>query len=553
MRTRLLLLLLLLGLSGCNRISIPLEAPPPQQVTVTIIADGETRSLTTSASTVADALEEAQVNLSILDLVEPGEYLLVEEGMVIQVTRVIETYETEELEIPFQRQIVRNEALSEGEQYLLQQGAPGIEELVYRIEYRDSVESERRIVRRQVVKAAEDEIVMIGVKGTISPVSIPGTLAYISGGNGVVMRTSSSNRDTIVSSGDLDGRVFSLSPDGRQLLYSRSIASSSVATDTLPAFNSLWVIGTTRFGSQTRPQALEVENVLWANWSPDGEQIAYSTAVPISQPPGWEANNDLWLGEWDADGDFITEEFLEPSGGGVYGWWGAQYAWSPNGRYLAYGQADQVGLIDLQTGEREILKEYEVYNTYSDWVWTPTLTWSPDNRFVAAVAHALSSGLEDPEDSPVFEVWAWDIDGQAAASLVTRVGMWGMPAWSPSFQMGLENASQIAFLQASKPLDSANTLYALWLVDRDGSNPRRVFPAEGEIGLQPQPVAWSPEGDQIALIYGGNLYLVAANLDENWNRPLTGDGINSNPVWAPWGDAIDSNVPAPDLDDIPFE
>ncbi len=554
MRFRTLLAIgLLLALGACNRLSNPLAAPVPQQVTVTILADGETRLVTTSAATVAEALKEAQIHLGALDRVEPGEYLALEQGMTIRVIRIIEQFESVEVEIPFEQKVVRNEALPRGDRRMLQAGRSGKEEIVYRIEYQDGEETDRRVVRRAVIEPATDEMVMIGVQGAISPVVVQGTLAYISGGNAVVMRTSSNNRDTIVTSGNLDGRVFSISPDGKQLLYSQSVPITAPLTSTLPAFNSLWVINTTRFSGPALPVALGLENILWADWSPDGGQIAYSTAVPIPQPPGWEANNDIWLGRWDERGRFETEELLEPSSGGVYGWWGAEYAWSPNGRYLAYGQADEVGYIDVITGRRVPLAEFSVYHTYGEWVWTPILTWSPDSRFVAAVVHGPPIGPEAPEDSRAFDLWVWDVDGWAAASFVPRVGMWGMPAWSPAGALDDESASQIAFLRAADPLESATSRYTLWLMDRDGSDAVQLYPPEGEIGLRPQPVAWSPLVDQVALVSQGDLFLVSTAGGALGVRPLTGDGINSNPVWAPWGLALVDFEPVIDTTDIPAE
>jgi len=551
MRIKILLALLLLGvLSACNRTAL-LSAPAPSQVAITIIADGETRALTTSAATVTDALAEARIHLSALDQVQPGEYLALEEGMVITVIRVIEQFQTSEVEIPYGQQLVHNESLQEGERRLLQAGRPGREEIVYRIEYHDGVEVDRRMARRTVLEAAADEIVMIGAKGTVSPVPIQGALAYISGGNGLIARLSSANRDSIITSGDLDGRIFALSPDGRRLLYSRALTSTPTLTVALPAFNSLWVISATRRSGPLRPEPLEVENVLWADWSPDGEQIAYSTANPIAQPPGWEANNDLWLGEWDDGGRFRPDQLLESSSGGIYGWWGGDYAWSPNGRYLAYGQADEVGYIDIVTARRMPLANFSVFHTYADWVWTPAPTWSPDGRFVAAVVHGLPIGPEAAEDSQVFDLWGWDIDGWVEAPLAVRTGMWAAPVWSPARQVDDESASQIAFLQAIDPLASAAVRYTLWVMDRDGSDAHLLFPPAGEAGLGPQTVAWSPQADQIALIYSGDLYLV--NVADGSARPLTSDGINSNPVWASKAAAWDYFEFDQDTSDIPAE
>ncbi|MBN1314712.1 MAG: G5 domain-containing protein [Anaerolineales bacterium] len=539
MRTKTwIILVLLLFIAACNRISNPLRASTPSQITVTVIADGDVRTITTSAVTVAEVLEKAQVHLGELDIVEPGEYLAVEEGMAITVIRVLEQFLTTESEIYYEQKIVRNEALPEGDRRLLQAGQTGLEQAVFRIEYHDGVEVDRRMVKREVLQPAVDEIVMVGVKGVVTPVSIPGTLAYISGGNGVIMRTSSANRTALVTTGDLDGRVFSLSPDGRRLLFTRSVPYTSPLTGTLPAFNSLWIIATTQILTTSRPISLEVESVLWANWSPDGDRVAYSTAKPIPQAPGWEANNDLWLIDWYENGYFSSEQLLESSSGGIYGWWGGQFAWSPNGQYLAYGRANEIGIIDLETGEQDVLQSFSVYHTYSEWVWTPKLTWSPDSLYLAAVVHGPPIGPEALEDSQVFDLWVWAIDDSISLPLSERTGMWSMPAWSPMEKQGPEQASRIAYLQAREPLESANSTYSLWIMDRDGSEARLYFPPEGEIGLQPQPIAWSPEGNQIALVYGGDLYLVNATNSGVDSRPLTSDGCNSNPVWAPWGSVL---------------
>ena len=79
------------------------------------------------------------------------------------------------------------------------------------------------------------------------------------------------------------------------------------------------------------------------------------------------------------------------------------------------------------------------------------------------------------------------------------------------------------------PQDSALGRYALYVMDRDGSNRRRVFPPAGDPGLKPQRVAWSPSGDEIALVYLDDIYLV--DVASGTARQLTSDGQSSNPQW----------------------
>jgi len=548
-----LITLLLLGLNACNRTAL-LSAPAPATVTITIVADGESHLHTTSAATVSDALSEAQIQLDALDLVRPGEYLALKDGMVITVVRVVEEFQALEVETPFGKQTVRNEGLPEGERFLLQSGHAGREEVVYRIEYHDGVEVERRIVRRAVLEEAADDIEMIGVKGSIVPTPIQGTLAYISGGNGLVMRGSSANRRPVANSGDLDGQVFALSPDGRRLLYTRSVSSTLALTHTLPAFNSLWVISATRLSGQgfSRPEPLEVDNVLWAGWSPNGKQIAYSTGSPTDESFGWAANNDVWIGGWNSSGHFQTELLTRMHNVGSYGLLGSNFAWSPNGRYLAYGQTDQVGFIDIVTGREIVLARFSVYSTHPAWVWTPIPTWSPDTRFIASVVYDEPVGPPTAEDRQYFDLWVWDIHRpESPVTLASDIGMWGMPAWSPGRQVGNELTSQIAFLETTDPRGSANARYALWVMDRDGSDARSLFPLDRERGLRPQPVAWSPQADQIVCIFDGDLLLV--NVSDGVILPLTGDRINSNPVWVALGAGEEEWQPIPDLMDIPID
>jgi hypothetical protein len=73
------------------------------------------------------------------------------------------------------------------------------------------------------------------------------------------------------------------------------------------------------------------------------------------------------------------------------------------------------------------------------------------------------------------------------------------------------------------------------VMDRDGSNRRALFPAEGASGLEPQKVAWSPEplkdssGFALAVLYENNLWLVDSETGETWQ--ITGDGLTSRVDW----------------------
>ena len=89
----------------------------------------------------------------------------------------------------------------------------------------------------------------------------------------------------------------------------------------------------------------------------------------------------------------------------------------------------------------------------------------------------------------------------------------------------------IAFAEADASSDSYDSRYTLKVMDRDGSNERRLFPVEGEAGItHPIEHRWSPDGRQIVTLYRGDLYLV--DLLSGRQQRLTGDGQCSRLDWA---------------------
>jgi Tol biopolymer transport system component len=73
--------------------------------------------------------------------------------------------------------------------------------------------------------------------------------------------------------------------------------------------------------------------------------------------------------------------------------------------------------------------------------------------------------------------------------------------------------------------------YRLGVMDRDGSNARLLFPAEGEGGLEPIPPSWSPDGARLAVLYRGDLWIV--DVETGLGQPLTTDGQTQAFDWSP--------------------
>jgi WD40 repeat protein len=507
------LLVALLFVSGCDSAK-----------RIAVEVDGSRRIVDTQEDTVREALEVEGVALGTLDRTQPALWEPTTDGMTIIVTRVREENQVETKVLPFTRQVLRDEALQEGETRMMQLGANGEEEVTYLVTYENDLEVNRIPSARRVTVDPLDEIVVIGVSGTLPSVPISGTVAYLSNGNAWMMRGASGGKRPLTFTGDLDQRVLTLSPDGTQLLYTRKTESEEAEEAGL---NSLWVVGTVVVGDE--PRSLGIEDVRYAQWSSDGTRIAYSTAQRINGRPGWRANNDLSIAS--ADGRDAAQ-ILPESSGGIYGWWGSEFAWSPDGRIFAYADADEVGLLDLSTGETQTLLDFPAYLTYGDWVWVPSVSWSPDGRFVVCTAHATSvSESEVAAESPIFDIWVLSVDGQLKLSMAQESGMWASPLWSPGQSMSAsQQKSRIAYCMAENPLDSQASNYDLHLMDRDGSNKAKLFPLHGEEGLEMPQLVWSPWGDELVILRGGNLHLL--NLASGALRQLTADGGSSHPQWA---------------------
>ncbi len=494
---------------------------PPQvrapDITIRVIADNEQRDLEIApGTTVANVLAQAGIELGPLDRVTPPLYSLIADGATVRVVRVRESFEVEQVAIPFQRRIVRNEALPPDETRLVQSGREGLQEITYRILTEDGVETSRTPLRTTLLSEPVPEILMIGAASSFRTVPLKGALVYIDGGNAWILTQDSSNRFPLVASADMDSRIFALSPDGQWLLFSREDETR---------LNALFVVAT--FGGE-QPFPLSVFNVIhFADWSPAAKRtIAYSTVEPASSTPGWAARNDLRLISFDEKQNLAGEKILvAPNAEGVYAWWGTKFAWSPDGTRLAYARPDEVGWIASAGGARHPLLAFAPYRTRADWIWLPAIRWSPDGAFLITVRHGEPAAQESPEESTVFDLVALPAGGGAPITLFERAGMFAYPAPGPLANRVYEQGYNVAFLQADRPLESDRSKYRLVIADRDGSNPKAVFPPAGEPGLTPGEAGeakWSPDGKQIALIYQGNLWIIDLATGEGF--PLTGDG-----------------------------
>lgn len=511
----------------------PQQAPP---MIVSLVVDGQERAFPLADPiTIDQFLRDVEVELGPLDRVNPPLVTQVSDGLRIEVVRVQEEEQCEDVEIPYREVTTLYEGLAPGEQREGQAGRNGITQVCYRVEIVNGTPGSRTEIRRSIVTSAVDRILFVGPTDQIEPVSINGTLAYINNDNAWIMRGNSASKRPLTATNDLDPFVFSLSENGRQLLLARLRDADNTTT----LGNQLWFIPDTTLDS-AEPIPLNPQDVLYAEWVPGRPNtISYSRAQPSTAAPGWRALNDLWLIRIDplTGTEIDIEQVLPESSGGRFGWWGTQYEWSPDGQRLAWVYADSLGLIDFdgQTLAAPLLT-YELLNPLSNWSWRTTVSWSADSSLIAATVHGPPIGSESPETSPAFDITITAADGSFATTVLKGAGIWSAPRYSPEI---IDTASPfprgyLAYLRAREPYESIRGEYDLIVADRDGSNARAIFPPEGQPGMTAQEFAqdftWSPDGRQIAFIYQGNLWIV--DVQTQVAHQLTLDGSASKPVWS---------------------
>ena len=529
MHVRILMFILALSwLAACR------SAPEEVALDVTIIVDGQEESYSVSRGLSVDqVLANAQIELAPRDRVSHPLVSPVLDGMRITVRRVSETHVCEQEAIEFRRRRLPKEGLPAGELQRGQTGKPGLREICYRVLLEDEVEVDReQLGIPTTLQEPVDEIIFEGAAERAQPIEIVGRLSYINHQNAWTISSNAANKRALTSAHKLDSLVFQQRRDGAYLIF------TSETDETDEFFNEMWLISTDDDAEAVR---MTPTDVLAADWRPrTGNKIAYSTGERGSGAAGPRALNNLWLMSIDLESarTLNIEEILPESDGGLYGWRGLTFTWSPAGDKLAWARADGFGLVDFENKRLTPLAQYAVFHSAANWVWLTALSWSFDGQLLAGIAHGAPLGDEPAETSPIFDVVVASADGSFSAPLSLAAGMWAAPAFSPDLSArGAEfGHGYLAWLQAREPQNSMTGDYDLILADRDGSNQRRLFPPPGQPGIRKRDfgqidrqLAWSPDGRFIALIYQGDLWLL--EIETAAAHQVTFDGATSNPIW----------------------
>ncbi|WP_326831528.1 ubiquitin-like domain-containing protein [Arthrobacter sp. BL-252-APC-1A] len=152
--------------------------------TVTLLADGQTRQLETTAGTVGEVLAEAGIAVGSSDRLSVPARADVADGMTLKVTRVVSgTEDTVTEPVPFETRSVEDAELFEGEKKVTEAGAAGERILVFDTVVVDGREVSRVLVREDVTREPVTETVAVGTKKrpAPAPAAAPGGTAPAGG------------------------------------------------------------------------------------------------------------------------------------------------------------------------------------------------------------------------------------------------------------------------------------------------------------------------------------------------------------------------------------
>ncbi len=140
----------------------------PTAITFTVVVDGTSRQITSSAPNLAAALEAAGISVDADDRVSAAMAAPVLAGARITVTRVEITQVSEQVEDPYQSTQVEDANLAKGTTKVTTAGVNGVTTNTYDVTYEDGKEVSRNLVISATTTARVDEVVSVGTKEEVA-------------------------------------------------------------------------------------------------------------------------------------------------------------------------------------------------------------------------------------------------------------------------------------------------------------------------------------------------------------------------------------------------
>jgi uncharacterized protein YabE (DUF348 family) len=141
---------------------LPMQIRLPAQVRV--IVDGRSRTLKTTAFTVADVIKESHISLGPLDLINTPLPTGVFPGLQIRVTRIKVVSSTKQVKIPYVVKKVFDKKMLVGRRIVKSQGVSGIA-LVHAVRtLADGKVVKTKIVSNVMIKPAHSALIIVGTR-----------------------------------------------------------------------------------------------------------------------------------------------------------------------------------------------------------------------------------------------------------------------------------------------------------------------------------------------------------------------------------------------------
>jgi uncharacterized protein YabE (DUF348 family) len=133
---------------------------------VTVIADGRTRTLNTTAATVRQLLIESGIRLDADDQVNSQLDSAPVEGATIRVVRIQSKIVTVKVDIPFPVQQIKDPSMSPWETKVLTPGVTGVKLVTFKLLSRDGKQTGKDTLASQVLRQPVTQVEKVGTKPT---------------------------------------------------------------------------------------------------------------------------------------------------------------------------------------------------------------------------------------------------------------------------------------------------------------------------------------------------------------------------------------------------
>lgn len=237
-----------------DELSDKMEIRIRRGVAITIVTSTGEELVSTTKSTVGEALTENGIFLNPEDETTPSRETLVTSDMIISVSFVTSQFETVEESIAFNTVKQNDDKMYKGNEKVITEGVNGSKDVTYKVTFRDGVEFARELSSEIVTVEPVDKVVTMGTKE--KTVAVKQTKGFASG--------------TLSSRGDLR--------------YKKVITVTATAYDPSPEQNGGYsrtaLGGVPRFGIiAVDPKVIPLGSRVYVESTDDGNSWVYGYAI----------------------------------------------------------------------------------------------------------------------------------------------------------------------------------------------------------------------------------------------------------------------------------